>query len=80
MVKPHGVMDKIEETFVGRSGLSKDNSQVLEKYVESVSDIKDYSVWRIPDLKCSEELFFDVIEYYDCVIDKYEFLDFFIIP
>ncbi len=69
-MKPHGVMDKIEETIVGRSGLSKDNSQILEKYVECVSDVKDYSIWRIPDIKSNEELFFDVIEYYDCVIDK----------
>ena len=74
MIKPYKMMDKIEEALVGKNPHSKENSQILEKYVEGVSDIKQYATWRINDYKASEEIFFDVIEYIDCIMEKYFFL------
>ena len=70
MIKPYKMIDKLEETFVGKNSHAKDNIQFLEKYVEAVSDVKPYSIWRISDYKASEELYFDVIEYIDCILDK----------
>lgn len=36
-----------------------------------MSDVHEYAQHRISEIKGDEEILFDVIEYLDCVIDKY---------
>jgi len=64
-------MEKIEEAIVGRHNIQKDQKQVLDLFIDSVSDVHDYAQHRISEIKGDEEILFDVIEYLDCVIDKY---------
>ncbi len=71
MVKPVNVLGKIGEVLAGKGTHAKNNSLYLEKYVEGLSDVRDYSVWRISDLNTNEELYIDVYEYYDCIVEKY---------
>jgi len=78
MIKPFKMMDKIEEALVGKNQHSKENSQILEKYVEGISDVKPYATWRINDYKASEEIFFDVIEYIDCIMEKFNLFSIFL--
>lgn len=70
MIKPHNMFDKIGEAIIGKNQLSKESSAILEKYVEGISDIKPYAIWRVNDYKATEEIFFDVIEYIDCMMEK----------
>lgn len=70
MIRPYKMIDKLEETIVGINSHGKDNIQILEKYAEAISDVKPHAIWRISDYKASEEIFFDVVEYIDCIIDR----------
>eukprot|EP01016_Furgasonia_blochmanni_P011725 TRINITY_DN1542_c0_g1_i10.p1 TRINITY_DN1542_c0_g1~~TRINITY_DN1542_c0_g1_i10.p1 ORF type:complete len:333 (-),score=126.57 TRINITY_DN1542_c0_g1_i10:135-1133(-) len=70
LIKPEGVFDKIEEVIVGRNQHLKENTGVLEKFVDTISDQRDYSLFRTTTSHISEEVLFDVIEYVDCVMDK----------
>jgi AP-3 complex subunit mu len=74
IIKPSGVIEKIEESLLGRHNMHKDQFQVLDKFVEQCADVRDHSQYRITDIRGDEEVFFDVIEYLDCVIDKYRSL------
>lgn len=70
VVKPSGVMEKIEEAIVGRQNVQRENSSLLDKYIEGQADVREHSAYRISEIKGEEEVYFDVVEYLDIVIDK----------
>ncbi|EAS07474.2 adaptor complexes medium subunit family protein (macronuclear) [Tetrahymena thermophila SB210] len=70
LVQPQGVLDKIEEVVIGQNQHQNENFKVLEKYIDGLSDVKDNHLHRIKDLKCREEILFDVVEFVDSIIDR----------
>lgn len=43
---------------------------LLEKYIDGQADVREHSQYRLPEIKGEEEVYFDVIEFLDCVFDK----------
>jgi len=69
ILKGPTVMEKMEKVMK-TTGMSKTpTSNVMEKYVDSMGDIREEN-WSVQDIKMDNELLFDVLEYLDCVIDK----------
>ena len=69
LLKAPTVMQKVEKA-IKSTGITKTQSvNVLEKYVDSMSDIREEN-WAVSDIKTDNEILFDVIEYLDIVIDK----------
>ncbi|CAK91642.1 unnamed protein product (macronuclear) [Paramecium tetraurelia] len=70
IVKPRSLIQKIKEKVIGRQNLQKETVSVMDSYIESQADMNEYSQYRIPEIKGQEEVYFDVIEYLNCVLDK----------
>ncbi|KAL4510656.1 hypothetical protein ABPG72_004810 [Tetrahymena utriculariae] len=70
LVQPQGVLDKIEEVVIGQNQHQNENFKVLERYIDGLNDVKDNHLHRIKDLKCREEILFDVVEFVDSIIDR----------
>ena len=69
LLKAPTVMQKVEKA-IKSTGITKTPSvNVLEKYVDSMSDIREEN-WVVSDIKTDNEILFDVIEYLDIIIDK----------
>ncbi|KAL4464049.1 hypothetical protein ABPG74_005986 [Tetrahymena malaccensis] len=77
LVQPQGVLDKIEEVVIGQNQHQNENFKVLEKYIDGLNDVKDNHLHRIKDLKCREEILFDVVEFVDSIIDRYQLIHFY---
>ena len=43
---------------------------MLEKYAETLTDVRNISTSKINNLKLSNQIIFDTIEYLDCIIEK----------
>ena len=70
LAKPIGVLDKIEEVVIGRSQHQKQNFECLERYAEGLQDVKPQAVHRVNSYNNEEEILFDVIEFFDAIMDK----------
>ncbi|CAD8112881.1 unnamed protein product [Paramecium primaurelia] len=70
IVKPGGIIEKIEEKIIGRQNVQKETVSLLEKYIDGQADVREHSQYRLPEIKGEEEVYFDVIEFLDCVFDK----------
>jgi len=66
LLKRPTVMEEVAKAIKTNS-VSKNNP--IEKYIESMTDIREEN-WHVVDVKTDNELLFDVVEYLDCVIDK----------
>jgi hypothetical protein len=44
--------------------------KVLEKYADTLSDVRNSSYTKVNYLKLSNQIIFDTIEYLDCILEK----------
>ncbi|CAD8190721.1 unnamed protein product [Paramecium octaurelia] len=70
IAKPTSLIQKIKEKIIGRQNFQKETVSVLENYIEGQEDMREYCQYRIPEIKGQEQVYFDVIEYLNCVFDK----------
>eukprot|EP01017_Pseudomicrothorax_dubius_P037888 TRINITY_DN5610_c0_g1_i4.p1 TRINITY_DN5610_c0_g1~~TRINITY_DN5610_c0_g1_i4.p1 ORF type:complete len:251 (-),score=63.82 TRINITY_DN5610_c0_g1_i4:61-813(-) len=70
MVEPESMFDKIEEVLTGRSQHQSGNLQYLEKYAEAMNDVREFAAWRVPSMQEKDEIYFDLVEYIDAIVDK----------
>ncbi|EGR29171.1 hypothetical protein IMG5_161480 [Ichthyophthirius multifiliis] len=70
LLQPQGFLDKIEEVVIGQNQHWQENFKALEHYVNGLSDLTYNQINRVENIRYKEELLFDIIEYYDCIIDK----------
>ena len=67
--KAKSLQKMVENTIIAPLRNAKDGDS-LEKFIESMSDIRQEK-WQISRPSVNEEILFDLVEYLDCIIDKY---------
>ncbi len=70
LLQKENIMEKVENKIIAPLMNEKENSDALEKYIESMSDVRQEK-WNSGHSTSNEEILFDLIEYIDCLIDKY---------
>lgn len=66
------ILQKLETTIIAPLRKEKE-ADSLEKYVDSMGDIRQER-WAVNRPSVPDEILFDLVEYVDCIIDKYSFL------
>ena len=63
MIKPKNNLNSL---------IRQDNYASFVKFVDSLNDVQqnNRSIWQIKDVQDTNHIFFDVIEYIDCIMDK----------
>jgi len=69
LFKKDNLIQKVETSIIAPLMNEKEKGDSLEKYIDSMSDIRQ-DRWSVNDHYCAEEVLFDVVEYLDCIIDK----------
>lgn len=67
ILKRDQAIEKIENTLISPQKNRK--IELLEKYVETMGDIREEN-WYTPNASVNEEILFDIVEYLDCVMEK----------
>ena len=74
LLKKHKILQKLETTIIAPLRKEKE-ADSLEKYVDSMGDIRQEK-WAVNRPSVNDEILFDLVEYVDCIIDKYNSLQF----
>jgi hypothetical protein len=67
LLRKDEIIQKIENTLI--SPLKNKKFELLEKYVETMGDIRQEN-WYTPGASVNNEILFDVVEYLDCILEK----------
>ena len=43
IIKPGGIIEKIEEKIIGRQNVQKETVSLLEKYIDGQADVREHS-------------------------------------
>jgi len=69
LFKKDNILEKVETSIIAPLMSEKEKGDSLEKYIDSMSDIRQEK-WSVNNYSTLEEILFDVVEYLDCIIDK----------
>jgi hypothetical protein len=69
LFRKNKIIQKIETTLIAPLRNSKGGDS-LEKFIDSMGDIRPEN-WAVNRPTVNDEILFDLVEYVDCIIDKY---------